>query len=512
MITRNYDITIESGEDFLLTLWTSDDEGNPIDLTGATISAQLREYPEAAEYKQFTIEHNGEGGVILLTMPHEDTADIAYTSGVYDVFVTPSGGTVMKVMMGDATITPSVTKPVYGQIAYLLEFASEANFPPVGLTRRVYFSQATTKMYRWNGTAYVGYTDYYTKAEITTLLSGKSDVGHDHDARYYTETEMDTALALKANSADVYSKSDVDTALSAKEDIANLKALAYKDKADFYNDIDNLPSGYPPSPHNHDDRYYTEGEIDTALSGKSDTGHTHTMSDVTDLPTLGNLAEQDTVDWDTDIDDIPSEFPPEAHTHTMSEITDLPTLGTLAEQNTVDYETDIDNLPTLGALAEKDTVDWDTDIDDIPATFPPDSHSHTMSDVTDLPTLGALAEQDTVDYTTDVTNTPTLGSMAAVNDAPSDGEEYVRKDEDWAVSSAKKYGILTVDCGTVSSLPTTIYDANVTANHELIRAEISPKTAVLTDWTLTISDGSVTITGQIYGSATVVLKLCKSAS
>ena len=27
--------------------------------------------------------------------------------------------------------------------------------------------------------------------------------------------------------------------------------------------------------HNHDDRYYTETEIDTKLSGKSDTGHTH---------------------------------------------------------------------------------------------------------------------------------------------------------------------------------------------------------------------------------------------
>ena len=33
--------------------------------------------------------------------------------------------------------------------------------------------------------------------------------------------------------------------------------------------------GAAPSSHTHDDRYYTESEIDTKLAGKSDTGHTH---------------------------------------------------------------------------------------------------------------------------------------------------------------------------------------------------------------------------------------------
>jgi hypothetical protein len=35
--------------------------------------------------------------------------------------------------------------------------------------------------------------------------------------------------------------------------------------------------------HTHDDRYYTEAEITTLLSGKSDTGHTHTIANVTGL-------------------------------------------------------------------------------------------------------------------------------------------------------------------------------------------------------------------------------------
>ena len=35
--------------------------------------------------------------------------------------------------------------------------------------------------------------------------------------------------------------------------------------------------------HTHDDRYYTESEIDTKLSGKADKSHTHTKSEITDF-------------------------------------------------------------------------------------------------------------------------------------------------------------------------------------------------------------------------------------
>src|SRR5206468_2878030 len=34
--------------------------------------------------------------------------------------------------------------------------------------------------------------------------------------------------------------------------------------------------GAAPTVHTHDDRYFTETEVTTALGGKSDTGHTHT--------------------------------------------------------------------------------------------------------------------------------------------------------------------------------------------------------------------------------------------
>ena len=47
--------------------------------------------------------------------------------------------------------------------------------------------------------------------------------------------------------------------------------------------------------HTHDDRYYTESEVDTKLSGKSDTGHTHTKSQITDFPT--SMPASDVYSW-----------------------------------------------------------------------------------------------------------------------------------------------------------------------------------------------------------------------
>lgn len=44
-------------------------------------------------------------------------------------------------------------------------------------------------------------------------------------------------------------------------------------------------SGKSDTGHTHDDRYYTESEIDTKLSGKADKAHTHTKSEITDFPT-----------------------------------------------------------------------------------------------------------------------------------------------------------------------------------------------------------------------------------
>ena len=41
---------------------------------------------------------------------------------------------------------------------------------------------------------------------------------------------------------------------------------------------------FNPTSHTHDDRYYTESEMDTKLSGKANASHTHSKSQITDFP------------------------------------------------------------------------------------------------------------------------------------------------------------------------------------------------------------------------------------
>jgi hypothetical protein len=79
-----------------------------------------------------------------------------------------------------------------------------------------------------------------------------------------------------------------------------------------YEDLTNVPDVFTPSEHNHDDRYYTETEVDTKLGGKADTTHNHTKSQITDFPTS---------------------MTPTAHNHTKSEITDFPTTMTPTAHN-----------------------------------------------------------------------------------------------------------------------------------------------------------------------------------
>lgn len=55
------------------------------------------------------------------------------------------------------------------------------------------------------------------------------------------------------------------------------------------------PSTFTPSSHTHDDRYYTESEINSKLSGKANSSHTHTKSQITDFPT--SMPASDVYSW-----------------------------------------------------------------------------------------------------------------------------------------------------------------------------------------------------------------------
>lgn len=73
-----------------------------------------------------------------------------------------------------------------------------------------------------------------------------------------------------------------------------------------------------------------------------------------------------------------------------------------------------------------------------------------------------------------------------------------------------KLEVLVIDCGTVSSLPKTVTDANIEDDMVVLNSEIGTPSAQTGDWTVTTSAGSLTVSGTISGSTTLKLYLMKS--
>ena len=166
---------------------------------------------------------------------------------------------------------------------------------------------------------------YYTEAEVDEKLTGVAASGHNHDDRYYTESEMDAKLNGKANASHTHNYAGSSSAGGAANSANKLNTNAgsatqgvyFKDgvpvamtytlgksvpadakftDTDTWRGVqDNLTStatnqslsanqgmvlkglldGKAASSHTHDDRYYTESEMNAKLNGKANASHTH---------------------------------------------------------------------------------------------------------------------------------------------------------------------------------------------------------------------------------------------
>ena len=74
-------------------------------------------------------------------------------------------------------------------------------------------------------------------------------------------------------------------------------------------------------------------------------------------------------------------------------------------------------------------------------------------------------------------------------------------------SSGKMMTMLKVSKSSVSSLPTTISNSNITADMEVINSVLSNPSAQTGDWTVTTSAGSAVISGSISGTTNITLYL-----
>lgn len=130
-----------------------------------------------------------------------------------------------------------------------------------------------------------------------------------------------------------------------------------------WDNLSGKPSTFPPSTHNHDDRYYTETEINTKLAGKANSSHTHKKADITDFPT--SMPASDVKSW-AKADTKPS--------YSKSEVG----LGNV--DNTADKDKSVKYATSAGAAS---SVDW-SGVKNKPGTYPPSVHNHNIESLTNF--------------------------------------------------------------------------------------------------------------------------------
>ena len=121
MTAAKRNLYIEQGATFALSfVWregTAAEPGDPVDLTGCMARMQVRKnltgpalvdaYSEGTEPR---ITLGGVDGSVRIVLTDEDTSAVDTRSGIYDLEVVMADGTVCRLLQGNVTVSPEVTR------------------------------------------------------------------------------------------------------------------------------------------------------------------------------------------------------------------------------------------------------------------------------------------------------------------------------------------------------------------------------------------------------------------
>ena len=103
-------IIIDQGTTFSTIINLTDDNGDPIDLTGYTGDSEMRKHYTSSNSQSFSISLGGTSGTVTLSLTAAQTANLTPGRYVYDVEVTSASNVVSRIVEGIVTVTPEVTR------------------------------------------------------------------------------------------------------------------------------------------------------------------------------------------------------------------------------------------------------------------------------------------------------------------------------------------------------------------------------------------------------------------
>jgi hypothetical protein len=102
-------IVIDQGTNFVTQINLNDSSGNPVDLSSYTINSQIRKTYNSISAYSFTASANS-SGVIVLQLTGNTSASIPAGRYLYDVKATDNYGNASRIMEGQVTINPQVSR------------------------------------------------------------------------------------------------------------------------------------------------------------------------------------------------------------------------------------------------------------------------------------------------------------------------------------------------------------------------------------------------------------------
>lgn len=111
-MATTFNLSIDQGTDFESTIQVTDSTGSERDLTGYTARAQLRRSYASVSNVEFVVSIQAPTtGEILMSLPHERTANLKYGRYVYDVELVNNDNTLVeRLVEGTVTVHPEVTR------------------------------------------------------------------------------------------------------------------------------------------------------------------------------------------------------------------------------------------------------------------------------------------------------------------------------------------------------------------------------------------------------------------